>query len=111
MAKKDIPEDEPVEGVVDEEHKRNLKVTAMMERGDHERLAREATAEKEVGDVREGQVYESLDPRDDDPRRRVRVMAEPDGDGQVVVENLSTRRTSHVSAERLAGGVDWRRSV
>jgi hypothetical protein len=64
-------------------------------------------------DVRAGQVWESL-AREDmvDNRRRLRVLAGADEDGQVLVENLVTRRKSHIALDRfkpLAG--QYRRAV
>lgn len=67
----------------------------------------------EAPDVRVGQVWESLRPEDmADNHRRLRVLAEADEDGQVLVENNVTRRKSHVALDRfrpVAGG--YRRYV
>lgn len=50
-------------------------------------------------DPRVGDTWESMDPREDSPRRRVQVEAIDDG--RVRVRNVSTLIVSHVAIERM----------
>lgn len=72
-----------------------------------------AEAEVDLPDVRVGQVWESMDPRDmEDSHRRLRVIEPADSDGRVHVENLVTRRRSHIALERFVPGPSgYRRAV
>lgn len=77
------------------------RAEARIERGNRRaEKAEEELAEGRERRVREGDTFESLDAREDDPRRRVKVVAF-DGD-QAVVENLSTGRHSRIAVDRLA---------
>lgn len=73
----------------------------------------EKTDETDLPDVRVGQVWESMDPRDmEDSHRRLRVLEAVDSDGRVHVENLVTRRRSHIALERFVPGPSgYRRAV
>lgn len=69
-------------------------------------MAKKTQVDEETVDlpeVRVGEVWESLAAADMvDMHRRLRVMEEPDGDGQVAVKNLVSGRVSHIALERFA---------
>lgn len=103
---------------VDIEHERNLKVSAMMEAGTLDKDAAKAdyrtthdggTEGEELPSHREGEVWESMDPDDDEiggGRRRVRVQSVGD---EVVAVNPVSGVVSHFRAENLAPP-KWRRA-
>lgn len=101
---------------IDDEHARNLKVSAMVGSGETERLAAAApkgTTQDGLDDApshREGEVWESMAAEDDElggGRRRIRVQHVEDG--VVAGVNLVTGTVSHIQAENLAGP-HWRRT-
>lgn len=119
MAKKDkqpAQDEAAEEEVVDLELERNLKVTAMMEDGHYDRVAAAAsygTTQDGLEDApshREGEVWESMAPEDDEAgggRRRVRVQVVEGG--EVTAVNLVTNVVSHFQAENLSAP-RWRRT-
>lgn len=94
----------------DESQERNERVDEIVEAeagpAVDMRTERDGAAEDEDVDlpvVRVGELWESMDPRDDDNgggRRRVRVV-DTDEDGKVRVENLVTGRVSHIDRDRF----------
>jgi hypothetical protein len=110
MAEKDTQENEKDEAV---EMTPGERAQARIDRGNRraERAEAEDPAEREER-IREGQVFEDLAAAQDDPRRRLKVLlVEGDGDDdKVLVENLSSRVTSRIRADRLLSDA-FQRSV
>jgi hypothetical protein len=115
MAKKDSQEtDESTPVDIDLEH--SLKVSEMMASGFYDKLQAEAVLGTTHDGLegapshREGEVWESMAPEDDDAgggRRRVRVRSVEGG--EVTAVNLVTGVVSHILAENLCEP-QWRRA-
>jgi hypothetical protein len=108
MAEKDTENED-----VEVEKTPGEKAQARVDRGNRraEKAEAEDPGEREER-IREGQVFEDLAAAQDDPRRRLKVLlVEGDGDDdKVLVENLSSRVTSRIRADRLLSDA-FQRSV